>query len=728
VTARRPRLLLFVLFVLFVAALFAGPRGARADEPPSPSTPDHRIAVTLAGADAAHVWSIDAVHRTLAVPVVIAASADGEAAEIGVQVDPATFSEASVVLKLADATDLTRPAQTSVALTMHPGEQRVLRLSGDGFDREGTYRAFLTIKGERAPTTYLLRVQSSPGLVLGLHATEWVQSVSAYPILHQNVVSTCIPIDASLQPLGTVHYVIEAPAQPRPDSERIAPADLRIAPNTDECPGKSIQLRFGPVPPGRYDGVLDIEGQKLPVQLTLRPPAFTVFVAVLFGALLSLIVRGIARYLRDRASNEQRIAHAEGRLPKRDVAWDGVRANNEIRRARGKNRLFLMDGIGDCLDAALEAPARPEVALVMRAMSAEPLPARLRRQLGQELDNLQRLSSASDADEAQRGIAALAAEASGRFRARMQAWLGALRDKHTTSARALDGVLAGDEPLAEAIAALDRLVADAELLFDRGVALDGELVGLLERVEPTLDELVMRGKTRAAGPLNLVDVTYCTLRADPAVVQATPIPISTKTEIARVHDAIPRPARALEEVTFEVRRVPPVSAARLRFQWRIGRDLINGGPRLTYVFAAPRRLLPAAIEVRLFPLVPGEELENERGERLQSLTVSCRQRIFAPSSILKSLRTSAWVAEQAAFLIGVTVASSVAALYWVNHAFGSWSDYINLLLAGVGVDAGTNNAALQGILARMAGAKRRKAKPPTESGGPHEEHEEAEAS
>jgi hypothetical protein len=612
--------------------------------------------------------------------------------------------------------------KAELELEFEPDKPRYIRLLGSGFVRPATYQAQLVL-GAAPPAALSISVETPPG-GLGLHATQWHQGFTVFPVFQKRELKKCIETDIAAK--DAIHAVLEAPVVPRANSLRIPPDAVKVA-SEKSCHGVSVQVSG--LGPGSYDGTLDIEGQKLSLQLSLRPPSILLFFGILLGAFASMSVRRSAAYFGRRAANEAAVADVERNLPRWAMAWDNLLLNNALRRARGNNRLFGLDNVRSWLDIVKAgSPSRPELDVIVNALNVAPLPAMMREALNLELSHLRRLSSSVDADELDKGLRNFAAAAAEGFRGRFANWLGALRLSFDDWRRRLKPRVAAlpDQELREltfgVLDVLWQLIHDAqEILNDRdnpGIGIEYEHVAILERITLTLawldatvgPDLVHHRKT-------LVDLLYCKIDSSidaEKVSSPTPAPIELPRDCGIT--MTPPRALALAEQNFVVAPLPP-AVWRLRFRWLIqtlnqrgevlAEDIVEGGPRLTWVFAerdtrraiAPRAAKRQRVRVEVLAATATDKLTKEgssEGPAPLDLTFS----VFPDVSALKSLRIQAWIAEQGALVTGTVIAGAVAVLYWMGKPF-DWSDYVNLIVAGIGVDASTSSATVRSVMARL---------------------------
>jgi hypothetical protein len=413
------------------------------------------------------------------------------------------------------------------------------------------------------------------------------------------------------------------------------------------------------------------------------------------------------------------------------MTWDNLVLNNALRRARGSNRLFGLDNVKSWLELVKAgSPLRPELDVIVNALNIAPLPAMMREALNLELSHLRRLSSSVDADDLDKGLKNFAAAAAEGFRGRFANWLGVLRLSFDDRRQKLQPRIAAltDVELRDltqgVLDLLWQLLLDAqEILNDPdnpGIGLEDEHVALLERLPLTL-----RFLDATVGPdfhlhrQTLLDLLYC--KAEPnldagKVSAPAPEPIQLSKECGV--SMTPGKALALVEQTFVVAPLPP-AVVRLRFRWLIQtvnrrndvltEEVVEGGPQLTWVFSDrdPRLALTKRaaknkrVRVEIFAALATDKLTQ--GEATKDMVpLDMTFPVLPDASALKSLRIQAWVAEQGALVTGTIIAGAVAVLYWMGKPF-DWSDYVNLLVAGIGVDAGTSNVTVRNVLARFAG-------------------------
>lgn len=614
-------------------------------------------------------------------------------------------------------------ARARATLEVGPADAgRAFRVVGLGFHQPLTFRAHLSVGKDRAHLIVIRPERVPTGL--GLAATEWNQVVTVLPIAFDNSVKTCIK--TTLVATSPLRYVLGPPKQPRAGSMRVVPQDVTIA-TVDDANCRGLRIEMSNLGPGQYDGQLDIEGEVLSFQLSLRPPSITLFLSILLGAVLSVAIRQTASHLAQRAENEAGISELEGQPPQWTLVWDGIKFGNAMRRARGYNRRLGMDSVKRWLVAARQAaPRRPELDRIVAALETAPLPSGMRGNVRLELAHVLRLSSPGEMEEVERGLTALTQAADEGFRGRFENWLLAQHDLFDAAAVRLTAKLTAArlapelEQLARAVLQLlGQLLLDAEeILRSSGpnrIGLSPDHVIVLERIVPftaTFSTWIDHGLQQHRA--QLVDAWFCQL---PDASQ--PPPALQLPEACRI---VPSPMQivALAEQTFEVEGVPRDMVPHLKFLWSLTRldrrnqpvgqpEMVSGGPRLTWVFSEcdsrfgrGRKAVGRIVSVEIAAATPGEALTPEASKKLYwPPQANERFRVGPEISRLKDMRASAWLVKQGALVFGSALVGAAAAFYWMDKPFGDLTDYMTLLLAGVGVDAGTSNANLKELFGKL---------------------------
>jgi hypothetical protein len=179
--------------------------------------------ITLAGPDASHQWTIEAVHGLVDETLVLTAGQPPGAAAAA----PSKESVATHVTAASLGADIAAPlaiegiaGSPRAAVEMMPGEQAVLRLRGRGFSRVDTYRSTLTVAG----TVYTLHIHStSPFEPLGLRSSELQATSSNVPVLgdRQLVFAAVIPVDSAGIGGGMYHVAVRPPDHAAPGAQRL---------------------------------------------------------------------------------------------------------------------------------------------------------------------------------------------------------------------------------------------------------------------------------------------------------------------------------------------------------------------------------------------------------------------------------------------------------------------------------------------------------------------------
>lgn len=688
-----------------------------------------RITVTVASAPDDRVIPLDAVHGSFDEPIVLVAAARaaapyGEPPPEGMAA-PATEKELVPVaissaysggddpapLRLLDAYS----GRDVAALEMAAGQHAYLRIAGEGFTREATYRANLTIFGAE-PAVYRLRIQSTrPHRPLGLRASKWSDTFADVPIIDnhgQKAVSLTLPVDSASAAASPYHVAVR-PSADIVDGARPLPACGIVARTSTQK--DRIVVALPPLDPGRYAGVIEIQGEPLAVDITLKNAFWWVWLLVAAGAGLSLGMREYVRYRTAREAAEKNIAAKERELAKKAegiglLAWDELCVRNVIRLARGRKSYLALDDVAGILEDATPRE-RAERATIDQALSETALPSPLRAELRGRLERLNYVCAREEARGIDRGLAELAREAQDGFQSALVQWLGALKERSSAAEeRILEGLATGPlsaDPRAAkrvkaALHVLEMLVEDARALaLDSGLSLGQAEV--LSKVEPVLAKIEAWVRAGAV-PEDVAPLIHCDFRSV-AQVAAEPEPAAPPGGLRLRARGVGTQLNANEEITFEV--VAPDGAledAALHqpsswpIEWWIDRQpVVRGGPRLTYVFQNAGWLgwRKRRVEARV------------RGRTL----AMWYDRIQRPElSIAVYERTWSLGARAAATFVGVIVTGAAAVgLLWANKAFGGWSDYIAAALTGLGADltlVAGGGKLLDSVLDAVAGRRR----------------------
>jgi len=657
------------------------------------------ITVKVANATDERLIALEAVHGALDEPLVLlsaksAGQPAGEAVpELPTEPVAIAISEASlggetpVPLRLIDA--LT--GEDVTALSLRPGQHAYLRLAGEGFTRDATYRANLTIF-DAHPAVYRVRIRSTaPHRPLGLRAAKWSDTFADVPIFQRLAVSVILPVDSAGEDRGPYHVLV------RPEAGELAGAanDTKplpacgISAQRIERDG-AILLTLPALEPGRYTGVIEIQGQPLAVDITLKNEFWWVWLFVAAGAGLSLGLREYVRYRAAREATERKIAAKEREIDKKRealFAWDELEARNVLRRARGEKTYFGLDDVDDILPDAAPRERLERVA-IDKALSETALPSPVRARLRAQFEALSYLSSREDARNLDRGIVELLRAAQDGFTAALQTWLREVQ-VHIETVTGTVLPLLQAAPLCDDTKAVERtkaalrvlgaLVEDARtLLLDSG--LSAGQAEVLSKVEPAIAQIERWVRAKRV-PAEIVALIHCDLDsvALPREVAAAPLPPHGLRIRAR---GVEPGLNAHEEVTFELVApsgvlddLPFYEVAQPVAWWIDGREVVpRGSSRMTYVFESPGlwALRPRRVEVRLHRRVLALWMGRVLGPQRSPAFV---ERLWASSARL------------GATFVGVIVAGAVAvAVYWSGKAFGGWADYIAAVLTGLGAD------------------------------------------
>ena len=660
--------------------------------PAPPGAPTPRVLVAVANAGEERVIPLDALQGSLDEPLVLIASAPsfvahdaaptGDKERVAVAISSAyALGDEAVPLRLVDP--VTGYDVTSVDVA--PGDHVFLRLAGEGFTRAATYRASLTVFGA-TPTVYRLRIRSeAPHRPLGLRATKWASTFADAPIVGRMKPSAVLPMDIPSPGVPRFHVAVK-PSDFQAEGAKPLPACGVVArpiPGNDSA----VLVEMPPLAPGHYVGTLEIQGEPLAVDITVKTPFWLVWVLVAIGAAVSLGVREIVRYRVAREAAERDIADKERALDKLSegmLRYDELSVRNVLRRARGRKSYLALDDVQGILEDAVPRE-RPELAAIEAALGDKALPAPLRAELRARFDRLGYLCSREDAREIDRGLAELARQAQDGFLSPLQRWLSDLRDAVSAADERIVTLLQDPKVQADALGVrrvitalrmLGALVEDA-----RALALDSGLspgqANLLAKILPALATIERWVEDKRIPP-EIVALIHTDFRKLPAAASASPASVKPQRLSLRTRG----PLEANAEITFEVMATDegqsepkPFEPRSLPLEWWIDEKLVvRGGPRLTYVFerAWLFGLRRRRVEVRL-----GGVLLAHWDKRIR------------PPAYSVAVYERAWSlgARTAASVVGVILTGAAAVgLLWANKAFGGWDDYIAALLTGLGAD------------------------------------------
>ncbi len=678
----------------------AGAPASREADAPSGAPANQRqsgaslIAVTLSGADANHIWSVEAMYGSFDEPLVfVAAGSQGAGIvakeEISIRVSAAAFADESpVVLRL-----VTPDGAPAEKVTISPGEQVVLHLRGHGLGRAGTYRAALDVGGKE-PRGYSLRIKSaSPYAPLGLQAAEIVATRDDLPIFGRRSITRVIQVDSAAMDDHRYHVLVKPAEHPSPNAEPL-PACGIVA----RAIGRSdrIALEMPPLEAGRYEGVVEVQGEPIKVQLTLKNPAVIVFLLVALGAVVALFVRWLVGHLVTIEQNENKIAAWERAAGKHLSKWDDLQVRQTARRARGSNQMLGLDDVADILKES--APVeRAEPRTIEKALGSSTLPEAVKAPIRLELLRLLYLSSREDADEINRGLADLSQRALSGFRPDLLDWLKNLHerigrwkaDEILPALNRHDRVQdpAGSKLVMAALHLLEMLVKDAEKLIGKGLDPSEPHSRFLAHIGPILEDLA--GWVKGTAPLpkpsirNILDCVYKPAERPKTIALASPMPVAGLRIQAR--SAVPEAElQAHDEIIFEIVDEKNASLGKgCAIRWEVDGQSIRGGSKLTYVFQS-WSVLSLKRKHRAKTV-----LAYVGGGNDPSSVIRSEHPIRPAWSIAFSRRLAASAAKLSATVVGVLVASAVAVtLYWAGKPFGTSTDYITLFTAGLGVEVG----------------------------------------
>lgn len=711
------------------ASAAVGPRAANAPALDAAEGEDApRITVTVANAPDDRVLPLDAVHGSFDEPIVLVASAASPRGTFGFeggdqglaaagapekQRVPVAITSAysggdgAVPLRLLDPLS----GRDVTALEMAAGQHAYLRVAGDGFSREATYRASLTIFGAE-PVVYRLRIQSNrPHRPLGLRASKWASTFADVPIFQRQGVRLVLPVDDAASAPAPYHVAVRPPSEMIDGAEPLPACGIVARPSSQ---GDLIVVEVPPLDTGRYAGVLEIQGEPLAVDITLKNAFWWVWLLVATGAALSLGLREYMRYRTAREEAEKNIAAKERELIKKSeglglLTWDELCVRNTLRLARGRKGYLALDDVAAILEDATPRE-RPERAEIDRALNETPLPSPLRAELRARFERINYLSAREDVREIDQGLAELAREAKDGFQSALVAWLAALKEACWAHEERIRAALAR-EPLASDAVAAKRITAASHVMMQlvedaRALALDSGLsVGqaeVLSKIEPAFRKIEAWARAGRV-PDEITAMIHSDLRgvSQPAEAPPAAAPAGLRLRARGVGQAL----NANEEISFELvaaegalEDAAPYQPAGVVIEWWVDRQRVGrGGARMTYLFQDAgwlgwrRRRVEARIQGRAIAVW----FERVRRPEL---------------SIAVYERTWSLAARGAATLVGVIVTGAAAVgLLWSNKAFGGWSDYIAAALTGLGADLAIvagGGRLLDNVLAAVAGRRR----------------------
>jgi hypothetical protein len=83
--------------------------------------------------------------------------------------------------------------------------------------------------------------------------------------------------------------------------------------------------------------------------------------------------------------------------------------------------------------------------------------------------------------------------------------------------------------------------------------------------------------------------------------------------------------------------------------------------------------------------------------------------VGSPHGKLRRLRIISWLANLAVLSVGVVVVGILGTLLIGDKPLGTTSDYVGLLLAGVGIDTSTSSALLKDLYSRLTRGSKKEA-------------------
>jgi hypothetical protein len=688
--------------------------------------------VTLAAPDAL-TWTTQAALGTVDDELPLVANAGDAKTVVTVTVSNASLggeSDPGLTLRLvaapvdagATVVDAFKKGTQSASVEIDPGQRLGLRIVGLGFTVPGTYRASVSLGGR----TYAVRITASaPWPQLGLRFTEWSETLHALPWTQKITAYQCIPVDAKLDD-NPVHVVVSTPGQPAPGSQRIPPGTLSAKHDASCKDDHAFLLSIGPMEPGRYDEMLDVQGEKLRVQLSFRAPAAVIILGLLIGAVGSMLLRSLAESQKKAAQFEYEMLEVKRGQRKFALVLDARRVANALQLARGNDRIFMRDDVERHLqEAAKVDDSFGALGPLVDQIDSALLPAPLRRQIQREVAHVKRLSSVADKATVVSTLDRLRSEAATGFRERVATWF--LKQREIVAGRAMDvegATLMLDEPRRSlvipvartALATLANLVEDTQIAWANaqggGPALDLDQLDLMDRVEGALTKL-WEADTEEAFRGAAIGAMFLDLpRAQSPFADSLWVP---KFEVVIQRDIADddAPPCALEEVTFGLSGLRAETIVQLRIEWSVRDDeWFEGGPRLTHVF--DREARSKTVRARVRTMNPGQSLTRDEQGRAPweggvAAATPYSGLVSSANRKLRRLRVISWGTNLTVLSVGVVVVGIFGILLIGDKPFGTTSDYVGLLLAGVGIDTSTSSTMLKGLFDRITRGKKTEA-------------------
>lgn len=675
--------------------------------------------VTLLGVDAG-VRSLDVEHGVLDEPLILAAGDAGAPTTVTVTLGGLTLDGTSVGAGLSlEAADGGTSSQ--VPVTVAPDETRVLRLSARGLDRGGTYRAWLSVAALRQRRYQLVIHAKDPGPAVGLRTKVLRAQRQFWELVLPFAKVTpvfCIPVDTvpAENELRLSTSDAESPKDMPADATSLPPGTFRRAqpPDATVCKGDELALAFGPVPQGHYAGVLDLNGEKLAVDITSQMAPLGLFVWIALGTGLATLLRWWRDRSQTMAENVRLIAETSARLDKAKpklLTWYRIQIDNVLREAKARHLRLSTKKLKALLDGASAVADMPQLDdETQYAINGAALPGSTKLDLLKLYERCQRLSAREDADNLAKFIASLRASVQNGFRDQLAVWVDqqtiAWAKQRTKIAKAVEAL--GTAPAASerskkaamACAVVDRLFDDARWLCSKandgapGIAsqdvpsVEPEHVALIEAVPSRAATILEWLPSGMPENFKIEQVVYCLPPAEAAPIDAPkPLDYLKHTLGLRAYGSgdPKKVARALEEVTIEVTALPEGWADRATFRWKVGdQPEITGGPRLTWLFEEPPRVAwesPQAPLVTLTIETPSQKIHLRWTDALERA-----------ESDVEAAEATASTAVFVVNAIGVLFVGACASLYWASKPVGSLTDVLGMVLAGFGVNAGTAGA------------------------------------
>jgi len=675
-----------------------------------------------------------------------------------------------VSLRLLDSTEPFDSLQAEDGRTLtvrvpHDGK-RGIRIAGSGFTVPGTYRATLRVLPVlepafdagtdsaidagtaadaavggiaaapaavlRPPSVYGIRIKVTPPVwPVGLRTTDWFVTHDLYPWRTDTGFSTCIPtdFDGRHEPLPRVS--LSAPSTPLADSLRLPPGSVAARWGQCGC-GDQLALSVGPLPTGRYDDVIDIAGEKLHAQLTVRVAPLIVVLWVLLCAIASRVVRSIARSATESARIVSAIAKERREERSFALAFDARRVDNLLQMASGNNAAFLRESARGFLKKVADVkPTKDgDFAFVTAQILAANVPEKLRQQLQLDAIHVKRLSAEEDGPTVNNLIDLLKRDADQKFVSRVTAWLRQERDALRQLRRRTAGELAALDVEARgrvetALKELERILVDAHTVWTtrasearmQDIVLQLKVAERVEAASVAIVEEVRKGSDAVKDPdSRTTKALFLDLPTAPFTEPFVDVPLVALV-VQKDGERLQQPIKALEQVTFEAAGVPADRLRLLRFEWTLpDGSTALGGPRLTHVFDRPTPgLTKHTVSVRLRPFASTQVIRYTGGPKVEVVpdgkTFTWAERILAADRAERKQSLYAASANFAFLALGAGLVAMVALVVAAEKPLETTGEFLALLLAGVGLDTTTGTSMLRDVFSFFKNAGSTEAKP-----------------